>query len=110
MGAATGDKLCTVTLAAEDPVQHLKKLIVETPLNLLESDQILLLPNGLRLGESVGFARCFPQPVALHLSLSLSLGRHAAAVELKTVFGDAVRSSCSALIASKYITVRVSAS
>ena len=49
MGAATGDKLCTVTLAAEDPVQDLKKRIAEA-LKLPESDQILFLPNGQRLG------------------------------------------------------------
>ena len=49
MGAASGDNLCTVTLASEDPVQSLKAKIAVT-LNLPESDQILLLPTGQRLG------------------------------------------------------------
>ena len=49
MGAASGDNLCTVTLASEDPVQSLKTKIAVT-LNLPESDQILLLPTGQRLG------------------------------------------------------------
>jgi hypothetical protein len=51
MAAASGDKLCTVTLAEQEPVHHLKTRIAET-LNLPESDQILLLPNGERLGAT----------------------------------------------------------
>ena len=51
MAAASGDKLCTVTLAEREPVHTLKTRIEET-LNLPESDQILLLPNGERLGTT----------------------------------------------------------
>ena len=49
LGAASGDKFCTVTMAGQEAVHRLKARIAET-LRLPEADQILLPPNGRRAG------------------------------------------------------------
>jgi hypothetical protein len=49
MAGISGDKLCSISLTEQEPVQHLKMLIWTT-LNVPETDQVLLLPNGRRLG------------------------------------------------------------
>ena len=71
MGAATGDKLCTVTLAAEEPVQDLKTRIAAT-LNLPESDQILFLPNGERLAAKRRLRSVLPSGRSASVTLVVS--------------------------------------
>ena len=71
MGAASGDSLCTVTLAAEDPVQSFKKKIAVT-LNLPESDQILFLPTGQRLGAKRRLRSVLPSGRSASVSLVIS--------------------------------------
>lgn len=49
LDAASSDQLCTVSSAGQETVHRLKTRIAEI-VNLPESDQILLLPNGRRAG------------------------------------------------------------
>ena len=47
--AVSGDRLCSIALDEQDRVQHLK-MRISSAINVPESDQVLLLSNGQRLG------------------------------------------------------------
>ena len=76
LGAASGDKLCTLSSPGQETVHGLKTRIAET-LHLPETDQILLLPNGRRAGAKRRLRSVLPSSAGRSASVTLVVSRPA---------------------------------
>ena len=75
MAALSGDKLCSVTLSEQDLVQHLKMRMSASLHDVPESDQVLLLSNGRRLGAKRRLGSVLPRSRSSGYSSGVSADR-----------------------------------